>query len=86
MPLPGVLHFERYAAGALAAVLDGADEAMREWARECNARHGGYMGRKVDETKGWCERMAQSWGRDSRYAKHRAALMAELRQLGFGLE
>jgi nitroreductase len=86
MPLAGVLHHERYDAAAVPAVLDGADEAMRAWARRTNAERGGYQGRPVNETKGWAERMAALWGADSGYVKARATLAAELRRLGLGLD
>lgn len=85
MPLAGVLHWDRYDP-ATDAVLDGADEVMRTWARRANAEQGGYGGRPVDEQKGWTERMAKAWGADSTYAAARRTLRDELRRLGFGLE
>lgn len=85
MPLPGVLHRERYDAGAVPDVLAGADERMREWARRVNREQGGYLGRPVGEKQGWADRMARMWGCDSAYARARAALREELRQLGFEL-
>lgn len=85
MPLAGVLHWDRYEAD-VAAVLDGADETMRAWARRANAEQGGYGGRPVDEQKGWTERMARAWGGDSTYAKARRTLRDELKRLGFALE
>ena len=57
---------------------------MKEWARRCNER-GGYQGRPVSLDKGWTDRMAQMWGERSAYAAARAALLDELRRLGFGL-
>lgn len=85
MPLAGVLHWDRYAP-ATDAVLDGADEVMRHWARRANAEQGGYNGRPVSETKGWAERMAAAWGEGSSYAAARRTLRDELRRLGFDLE
>ena len=85
MPLAGVLHHEHYG-GAIDAVLDGADEDMRAWARRTNAERGGYQGRPVSATKGWTDRMAALWGAGSSYVSARATLAAELRRLGFGLE
>lgn len=84
MPLHGVLHWDRYDASCIEAVLGAADEGMREWAKETNAERGGYGGRPVNETKGWSDRMARMWGGDSTYAKAREALADELAQLGFG--
>ena len=86
MPLSGVLFWNRYDPSAVDGALDGADEAMRRWAKRVNAEQGGYGGRPVDETKGWTERMAKAWGADSRYAAARRTLADELRRLGFGLE
>ncbi|MBP8301909.1 MAG: NTP transferase domain-containing protein [Planctomycetes bacterium] len=86
MPLPGVLHWERYDAASAEAALDGADEGMREWSRRTNAEQGGYNGKPVSETKGWAERMAIAWGADSSYASARKSLVDELRRLGFGFE
>jgi nitroreductase/CTP:molybdopterin cytidylyltransferase MocA len=86
MPLPGVLHWDRYDRAQAEAALDGADELMREWARRTNAECGGYGGKPVDEQKGWTERMATAWGAKSRYAAARRTLVEELRRLGFGLE
>jgi nitroreductase/CTP:molybdopterin cytidylyltransferase MocA len=86
MPLPGVLHWDRYDPRRTDAVLDGADQAMRQWARTTNAERGGYQGRPVNESKGWAERMATMWGAHSEYAVARRALVSELRRLGFGLE
>jgi FMN reductase (NADPH) len=85
MPLPGVLHWDRYDPRRTDAVLDGADQAMRQWARTTNAERGGYQGRPVNESKGWAERMATMWGAHSEYAVARRALVSELRRLGFGL-
>ncbi|MBX3462561.1 MAG: NTP transferase domain-containing protein [Planctomycetes bacterium] len=85
MPLAGVLHWDRYDAD-VGAVLDGADEVMRTWARRANLEQGGYNGRPVSEGKGWTERMAAAWGADSSYAAARRTLREELRRLGFGLE
>ncbi|MCA8963773.1 MAG: NTP transferase domain-containing protein [Planctomycetes bacterium] len=84
MPLPGVLHWERYDEAVLDAVFDGADEGMREWSRRTNAERGGYNGRPVSERKGWVERMAIMWGGESSYAAARQTLLDELRRLGFG--
>jgi nitroreductase/CTP:molybdopterin cytidylyltransferase MocA len=86
MPLPGVLHEERYADDRLAAALPGADEAMREWSRRTNAERGGYQGRQVDENKGWTDRVAALWCREKGQPKGRKDLVRELRELGFGLE
>jgi FMN reductase (NADPH) len=86
MPLGGVLHRERYDETGLREVLDGADDGMRAWARRTNAERSGYQGRRVDERKGWTERMAAAWGADSSYVKARATLRAELRRLGLGCE
>ncbi|MFY9342505.1 MAG: NTP transferase domain-containing protein [Planctomycetota bacterium] len=86
MPLPGVLHFDRYDPTRTDAVIAGADAAMREWARRTNAERGGYQGRPVNETKGWTERMAAAFGADSSYVRARRTLRDELRRLGFGLE
>jgi nitroreductase/CTP:molybdopterin cytidylyltransferase MocA len=86
MPLAGVLHWERYDAAGVPAVLDGADDGMRAWARRANAEHGGSQGRPVNEHKGWTDRMAAAWGADSSYVKARATLTAELRRLGLGFE
>jgi nitroreductase/CTP:molybdopterin cytidylyltransferase MocA len=86
MPLPGVLHWERYDTARTDQVLDGADEVMRQWARRANAERGGYGGRPVNETKGWTERMAVAWGAKSEYAAARRTLVDELRRLGFGLQ
>lgn len=83
MPLDGILHQETYDAARTPRVLQATDELQRAWAERQNA--GGH-GRPVDARKGWSERMAQAWGAHSRYARDRAALLAELRQLGFGLE
>lgn len=85
MPLAGVLHWDRYDRSRTAAVLAGADEVMRAWAKRANAEQGGYNGRPVSEDKGWAERMAAMWGSDSTYVAARAALVEELRRLGFGL-
>lgn len=84
MPLDGVLHVDRYDGARTDAVLDGADAAMRAWAQRTNAERGGYLGKPVNTTKGWAERMATLWGADSTYVKARATLADELRQLGFG--
>ena len=84
MPLAGVLHREVYDSRGIDAVLAGADAGMKEWARRCNER-GGYQGRPVSLDKGWTDRMAQMWGERSTYAAARAALLDELRRLGFGL-
>lgn len=86
MPLPGVLHVDRYDDSRTEPVLDGADEVVRAWARRTNREQGGYQGRPVSETKGWTERMAAAWGADSSYAAARRTLVDELRRLGFGLE
>ncbi|HEX5050878.1 MAG TPA: NTP transferase domain-containing protein [Planctomycetota bacterium] len=85
MPLAGVLHWDHYDGSRTAAVLDGADAAMRQWAARTN-QQGGYKGRPLNETKGWAERMAIMWGATSTYAVARKQLVHELRQLGFGLE
>jgi hypothetical protein len=85
MPLPGVLHFDRYDATRTDAVLDGADAGMRAWAVRTNAERGGYQGRPVSEVKGWAERMAAMWGGSSDYVAARSALVEELKRLGFGL-
>lgn len=85
MPLQGVLHWDRYDTDCIDDVLQGADEGMREWAKQTNAERGGYGGRPVNEDKGWVERMARMWGEDSRYAEARKVLAEELSQLGFGL-
>jgi hypothetical protein len=69
MPLPGVLHWDRYDCERTDAVLDGADEGMRAWARAHQRRTGRLQGRPVSETKGWAERMAIAWGADSSYAR-----------------
>jgi len=84
MPLSGVLHWNRYDGSDLGEVLKDADEAMRDWARRCNAA-GGYGGRPVSEQKGWADRMAKLWGGESAYAAARRALRDELRELGFEL-
>ncbi len=86
IPLPGVLHWDRYDSSCTNDVLDGADAGMRAWARKANAEQGGYNGRPVSETKGWAERMATMWGARSEYAAARKQLVDELRRLGFGLE
>lgn len=86
MPLAAVLHHERYDLDAAAAALDGADEVMRRWARESNAKTGGYVGRPINEQKGWTDRMARGWGENSSYAAARRTLIEELRRLGFGLD
>ncbi|MEO6595278.1 MAG: NTP transferase domain-containing protein [Planctomycetota bacterium] len=86
MPLDGVLHWDRYDVARTDAVLDGADEGMRAWARAANAEQGGYGGRPVNEQKGWAERMATMWGASSTYAAARKQLVDELRRLGFGFE
>src|SRR5262245_3028088 len=86
LPLPGVLHWDRYDPDRTDAVLDGADQAMQQWARVTNSERGGYQGRPVNEAKGWAERMATLWGGRSEYAVARRALVSELRRLGFGLE
>ncbi|HEU4417310.1 MAG TPA: nitroreductase family protein, partial [Planctomycetota bacterium] len=86
LPLAGVLHWDRYDARRTDAVLDGADQAMQQWARTTNAERGGYQGRPVNESKGWAERMATLWGAESEYAVARRELVSELRRLGFGLE
>jgi FMN reductase (NADPH) len=86
MPLEGILHWEHYDADRTAALLDGADDGMRDWARRVNVQNGGYAGRPVDEQKGWSERMARLWGADSGYVAARKVLVEELRRLGFGLE
>jgi FMN reductase (NADPH) len=86
MPLSGILHRETYDVAAAEAAVDGADEAMRAWARRINAERGGYQGRPVDERKGWTDRMAAAMGERSRYLDQRASLRAELDRLGFGLQ
>lgn len=86
MPLPGVLHWDRYATASTDAALDGADVGMRAWSKRTNAERGGYLGKPVSETKGWAERMATMWGGDSSYVAARKVLVDELRRLGFGLE
>ncbi len=86
MPLAGLLHWNRYDGNRTAAVLDGADAGMRAWAKKTNAERGGYLGRAVNETKGWTERMASLWGAKSDYVQARATLRDELNRLGFGLE
>ena len=86
MPLAGVLHWNRYDSSDATGVLRRADEDMRAWARRTNAEQGGYNGRKVNEEKGWTDRMARMWGEQSSYAAARKVLIDELRQLGFGLE
>lgn len=86
MPLEGVLHVDRYDAANTDAVLDGADEVVRAWARRSNRERGGYQGRPVNDTKGWTERVAAAWGAGSSYAVARRTLVDELRRLGFGLE
>lgn len=84
MPIAGVFHEERYHAERLEAALDGMDEIVRAWARAANAR-GGFLGRPVNEKRGWTDRMARIWGRaDSPYARPRLA--AELRGLGFSFD
>ena len=85
MPLPGVLHWDRYDTTRTATVLDGADAGMRTWARRTNAERGGYQGRPVGESKGWAERMAAMWGANSEYVTARSALAEELQRLGFGI-
>ncbi len=85
MPIEGVLHFERYDAERTVNVLRGADESMRTWARRANAEQGGYLGRPVNETKGWSDRMARSWGSMTGYVAARAVLNEELARLGFEL-
>jgi len=85
MPLAGVLHWDRYDVASVDAVLDGADESMRTWARRANAEQGGYQGRPVNETKGWTDRMSVAWGARSEYLAARRALVEELQRLGFGL-
>ena len=87
MPLDAVLHENVYDASEAktASMLSGADEVMREWARRSNAEGGGYMGRPINEKKGWADRMAKMWGPDGGYMKARATLSDELRQLGFDI-
>lgn len=85
MPLSGVLHWNRYDTSDVGAVLRGADERMRDWAKRCNVEEGGYNGRPVNEQKGWADRMAKMWGGDSAYAESRKVLVEELRELGFEL-
>ncbi|HLU40140.1 MAG TPA: NTP transferase domain-containing protein [Planctomycetota bacterium] len=84
MPLEGVLFFERYDEARLDAALDGADAAMRAWAAECN-RRGGYLGRRVDERKGWADRMAVQWSKEKARPTPRLRLREHLLDLGFGL-
>ncbi len=81
MPLAGVLHHESYRTDHLEEMIDGANDSMRDWARRTNSELGGYLGRPVNEQKGWCDRMAALWGRDRDF---RTALGAELAALGFG--
>lgn len=81
MPLQGVLHQESYRTDHLDRVIDAADEGMRAWARRINTEQGGYLGRPVNEQKGWTDRMAALWGRDREF---RATLDRELKALGFG--
>ena len=83
LPLAGVLHDERYDTARTPAVLQAADQLQRAWAERANA---GGRGRPVDASKGWCDRMARSWGTGSSYARDRAGLRAELQRLGFGLQ
>lgn len=86
MPLSGVLHHERYDPAAAVGALEGADVGMRQWAREANLRQGGYQGKPVSETKGWTDRVAATWGRDSAYLAARKHFLQQLRELGFGCE
>ncbi len=81
MPLDGVLHHESYRTDHLQEAIDAADASMRDWARRTNRELGGYLGRPVNEQKGWSDRMAALWGRDRDF---RAALGPELAALGFG--
>lgn len=85
MPLPGVLHWERYDAAAADAAIDGTDAVIRAWAARTNAERGGYQGKPVNLDKGWTERIAAAWGEGSSYLAARRALADELRRLGFGL-
>lgn len=85
LPLGGVLHDDHYDDSITDSVLAVADELQRGWAKDHNARLGAND-RRVDEKKGWADRMAVSWGARSDYLKARKTLRDELRQLGFGLE
>lgn len=82
MALSGMLHHERYEIAAVEPALASMDTTMREWAARTNRERGGYQGKTVDETRGWCERMAKLWG-EAEGAKSRGNLLAELRELGF---
>lgn len=84
LPLDAVLHVDRYATGAIDAALDDADERMRAWARRVNAR-GGDQVRKIDERRGWSDRMAYLFG-TGRPPKGREHLLEHLRTLGFGID
>jgi len=86
MPLDGVLHLDHYRSELVDAVIEGADEGMRAWARRSNAERGGYNQKPLSETKAWADRMAESWGEHSSYLAARRTLRDELRRLGFGLE
>lgn len=83
LPLAAVLHDERYDSGSVDAHLDAADEAMRAWARRCNARSPSE--RAINEQRGWTDRMAWLFGRPGA-PKGRERLAQHLRSLGFGLE
>jgi FMN reductase (NADPH) len=86
MPLSGILHDEQYDAAAAAAALAAADEQMRDWARRVNAEQGGFRGRRVNEARGWTDRMADLWSSARAQPKGRAHLPAALRMLGFRFE
>ena len=67
--------------------LDGADEAMRAWARRINER-GGYGGRPVNTERGWTDRMTRLWARcdpGTRGTYTDRDLLEPLRRLGFRL-
>lgn len=85
MPLPGVLHWERYDHAAVDLALDGTDAVIRAWAARTNAERGGYGGKPINLDKGWTERIAVAWGEGSSYLAARRTLADELKRLGFGL-
>lgn len=84
MALDAVLHFEQYRTEGIDAMLDDADERMRAWARAVNARVAEGGARKVDEQRGWTDRMAFLYG-GPRAPKGRELLLEELRRRGFGI-
>jgi nitroreductase/CTP:molybdopterin cytidylyltransferase MocA len=86
LPLRAVLQRERHEAAALAGVLDEADAAARAWAQATNEQRGGFLGRRVDVTRGWSDRVARLWSHEHPQSKARRNLAAELRELGFGLQ